>query len=207
MDTAIKNLIFDLGGVILDLSVEHTLQSFSDLSGLSKQRVKELFVTSSAFEAFEKGLISEVEFRAAVRKTYSINPDDATIDAGWNAMLRGIPVAKLELLKKLKATYRVYLLSNTNTIHLDYINTNMLPAITGDSSLDPYFHRTYYSHLMKKRKPDAEIFEQVLQENNLNAHETIFLDDHADNIAGAKRVGIQTFHVLNPDQVIEFFHA
>jgi glucose-1-phosphatase len=207
MDSSVKNLIFDLGGVILDLSVDHTIQSFSDFSGMPKARVKELFQTTTAFEEFEKGLISVTEFREAVRKTYAVAVDDATFDAGWNAMLLGIPMKKLELLLSLKERFQVYLLSNTNDIHLSYINEQMLPSITGTNSLDPYFHRTYYSHHMKMRKPDAEIFEQVLNDNNLQPHQTLFLDDNADNIAGAKRLGIQTLHVLHPDQVMEYFHA
>jgi FMN phosphatase YigB (HAD superfamily) len=206
-DPSIKNLIFDLGGVILDLSVDHTLQSFSSISGLEKTVVQRLFVSSPGFEAYEKGLISDEDFRDFVRQTYSVTVPDADIDASWNAMLLGIPTAKLQLLQQLMNEYQVYLLSNTNTIHLKYINETMLPGIAGVTSLDPYFHRTYYSHIMKKRKPDAEIFVQVLEENDLKPAETLFLDDNAYNVEGAKGLGIRTLHVVTPDLIMDYFNA
>ncbi|MBL7856361.1 MAG: HAD family phosphatase [Cyclobacteriaceae bacterium] len=201
-----KNLIFDLGGVILDLSVEHTLQAFAALSGWDKTRIEELFHTLPEFNLYEKGMIEDVAFRDFVRETLHVNVTDEHIDSAWNAMLRGIPNAKLELLLKLQQHQQVYLLSNTNNIHLHYVNSKMLPSVTGEISLDRYFHRAYYSHIMKKRKPDAEIFEQVLEENNLKAGDTLFLDDNAANIEGAKALGIKTFHVTSPDLVLAYFH-
>lgn len=201
----ISNLIFDLGGVILDLSVDHTLQSFSALSGLEKETVKRIFLNTPEFERYEKGEIDDHGFRDFIRKVYGVQCTDGEVDASWNDMLRGIPIVKLELLKKLKDNYRVYLLSNTNGIHLHHINEVMLPAITGERSLDPYFHRTYYSHRMGKRKPDAEIFEQVLEENNLLPGETLFLDDNSNNVAGARALGIQTVYVTSPDLILEIF--
>ncbi|HYG21102.1 MAG TPA: HAD family phosphatase [Ohtaekwangia sp.] len=206
-DTSLKNLIFDLGGVILDLSVDDTLQSFSAISGIDKKKVAEIFQSAPGFEAYEKGMLNDNEFRDFVRSTYSISATDAELDACWNAMLKGIPITKLQLLERLMENYNVYLLSNTNTIHLHYINGTMLPAITGGTSLDPYFHKTYYSHLMKKRKPDAEIFQQVLEENNLRPQETLFLDDNVHNVEGAKALGIRTLHVVTPDLIIDYFHA
>lgn len=82
-----------------------------------------------------------------------------------------------------------------------------MPAFGNDVLLDDYFHRAYYSHLMKKRKPDAEIFEQVLEENGLLPDESLFLDDNEANIAGAKALGIQTLHVPTPDLILTYFHA
>jgi putative hydrolase of the HAD superfamily len=203
---AIKNLIFDLGGVILDLSVKDTLESFSTLSGLSLQKAKELFVSSPEFELYEKGAIDDKEFRQFVRKLYNVSVSDDALDKCWNAMLMGLPKSKLDLLLELKKQYNVYLLSNTNNIHLTYINNVIIPPVTGGNSLDDFFHRSYYSHLMGMRKPDAEIFRQVLDDNNLTAGETLFLDDNADNITGAAQVGIQTVHVTHPDLIIEYFN-
>lgn len=206
-DSSIKNLIFDLGGVILDLSVERTLQSFADISGLRKERVKELFISSKGFLDYEKGEIEDVEFRAFVRELYSVQTDDDALDASWNAMLLGIPQQKLDLLLSLKEKFNVYLLSNTNNIHLNYINDQIMTPVFGEASLDRYFHKAYYSHRMKKRKPDANIYEQVLDENNLKPHETLFLDDNADNIAGANALGIRTVHVVTPDHIIAYFNG
>lgn len=205
--SSVKNLIFDLGGVILDLSVDHTLDSFSQLSNMPRERVMELYTTGTGFLQYEKGEIDDAEFRAYIRKTFSITADDATLDATWNAMLRGIPAVKLELLLRLQNEFRVFLLSNTNGIHLHYINEVMLPANGSGKALDDYFHRAYYSHRMRKRKPDAEIFEQVLEENHLLPEQTLFLDDNAANIEGAESLGIRTIHVTSPDLILDYFHA
>ncbi len=207
LDPSVKNLIFDLGGVILDLSVDDTLQAFSNVSGLSKGVVKDRFIASKGFEEYEKGLLTDAEFRDFVREVYAVNVSDREIDQCWNAMLLGIPLGKLELLNTLRDTYQVYLLSNTNNIHLNFIQTTIMPALGGGKVLDDYFHRAYYSHLMKKRKPDADIFEQVLEENGLKADESLFLDDNEANIAGAKALGIKTLHIPTPDLILTYFHA
>lgn len=204
---SIKNLIFDLGGVILDLSVDQTMEQFSALSGLDKQKVKDLYASTPGFEEYEKGLMNDKDFRDFVRAVFSVQSSDEEIDTCWNAMLLGLPIGKLNLLQSLKKNFSVYLLSNTNNIHINYINQKMLPGITHNgNSLDTYFHRAYYSHVMKKRKPNADIFEQVLSENSLLAHETLFLDDNLPNIEGAKQLGIQTVHVVTPDLILNYFN-
>jgi glucose-1-phosphatase len=205
-DRSIKNLIFDLGGVILDLSVDTTVHSFAKLSGVDPDKAREIFVSSSGFEIYEKGGMSDDDFRQFVRDVYKVNVSDEQVDTCWNAMLLGFPTRKLELLENLKTKYNVYLLSNTNSIHLDHINNILLPRVNHHSSLDDFFHRAYYSHRMKKRKPDAEIFEQVLQEGNFRPEETLFLDDNQANVEGASKLGIKIVHVVNPDMIYEYFH-
>ena len=182
------------------------MEYFSKLSGIDKAQVEKLY-TTPGFEEYEKGLMEDAEFRDFVRKTFSVQSKDEEIDVCWNAMLLGLPIKKLNLLNELKNKYSVYLLSNTNNIHINHINKNMLPSVTraGDK-LENYFHRAYYSHIMKKRKPNADIFEQVLSENSLLAHETLFLDDNLPNIEGAKQVGIQTVHIAGPVEILSYFH-
>jgi glucose-1-phosphatase len=198
----VKNLIFDLGGVILDLSVEDTLTAFSNLSGLRKEKVKDIFIGSPEFNEFEKGLMNDDAFREFIRKTYAPQATDAQIDECWNAMLLGLPMQKLDLLDALKKEFSVYLLSNTNGIHLHYINEVILKSVTGKNLLDTHFHKAYYSHRMGKRKPEPEIYLQVLEENNLKAGETMFLDDNPHNIESAASLGIQTVYVHHPDVMI-----
>jgi glucose-1-phosphatase len=202
-NNSVRNLVFDLGGVILDLSVESTMEEFSKLSGFSKEKVKQVFSSSPEFNLYEKGAMGDQQFREFIRETYAPKATYEQIEKAWNAMLKGIPTGKLDLLNTLKNTYHVFLLSNTNGIHLDYINGNLLPS--GVESLDNYFHTAYYSHRMLKRKPDAEIYEQVLSENNLKASETLFLDDNLFNVEGAKAIGIQTVHVTHPDLILDYF--
>ena len=204
---SIKNLIFDLGGVILDLSVDHTMEAFARISKIDKKNTQIIYDTTKGFEDYEKGNIDDDAFRDFVRQTYRISVDDKTIDQCWNAMLRGVPIVKLDLLMRLKNDFQVFLLSNTNAIHLHHINEVMLPGIHGAKRLDTYFDKAYYSHLMHKRKPDADIFEEVIEENLLVPEQTLFLDDNAMNIEGAKSVGIKTIHVTSPNLILDYFHA
>jgi glucose-1-phosphatase len=202
----IKNLIFDLGGVILDLSVPQTIAGFSKLSGLEIETVKRLFLSSREFEAFERGEMDEQGFRDCVRRLYNVRVADEKIDECWNAMLLSLPQAKLDLLANLKKEFKTFLLSNTNNIHLDFINDHIISKMPGVVSLDGYFHKTYYSHRMKKRKPEPEIFLQVLDENGLLPEETLFLDDNAGNIEGANAVGLKTAFVNTSDFILDYFH-
>lgn len=203
---SIKNLIFDLGGVIIDLSIDRSIEQFAVLSGMKKEKVNEIYNTTPGFEVYERGLMNDTDFRNFVREVFSVKSTDEQIDTCWNAMLLGLPLRKLDLIESLKKDFSVYLLSNTNGIHLNYINQIMLPDLTGNGKLlDSYFHRAYYSHIMKKRKPNADIFEQVLNENSLLARETLFLDDNLANLEGAKQLGIQTVHVHTPDLILNYF--
>lgn len=204
---SVKTLIFDLGGVILDLSVAHTLDTFAELSRMPREKVQEIYFSAPGFIDYEKGTIDDRAFRDFVRETYAISATDEEIDAAWNAMLRGIPAQKLELLTRLQGEFQVFLLSNTNAIHVHHINEVILPKGREDRTLDSYFHKAYYSHRMGKRKPDAEIFEQVIEENHLVPEQTLFLDDYAINIEGAKSVGIKTVHVTSPHLILDYFHA
>lgn len=204
---SIKNLIFDLGGVIIDLSIDDTLRSFAALAGVDQQFINKLYHSAPEFLSYETGHITDAEFRSFLNNHCSKPGSDAAIDQCWNGMLRALPKNKLDLILRLRDKYNVFLLSNTNAIHVKYINEVMLPAIPGAlPSLDSYFDRAYYSHLMKKRKPHAEIFEQVLNESNLVASESLFLDDNHDNILGASKVGINTAFVNSPDFILTYFN-
>ncbi|HEY0653804.1 MAG TPA: HAD family phosphatase [Chryseosolibacter sp.] len=205
MDKSIKTLVFDLGGVILDLAVDKTIAAFASLAGISQEKATSIFHTSPEFNLYEKGGMTDQQFREFLKSAYTPKASDHEIDRAWNQMLGSIPVEKLKLLERLKTQYQVLLLSNTNEIHLGYINAKLLPAEA--THLDQYFHRAYYSHRMQKRKPDAEIFQQVLDENNLVAEQTLFLDDNLMNIKGAQGVGIKTVHVTSPDIMLTYFNA
>ncbi len=203
----VKNLIFDLGGVIIDLSPVRTVDAFSALSGVAPDDVRKAYLTELEFFAYERGEISDMEFRTAVQRILSFETTVHEFDRAWNAMLVDLPKAKLNLLDSLRSKFRVTLLSNTNNIHLDFVNQQMLPKVSEQIKLDAYFHGTYYSHLVGKRKPEPIIFQQVLEENGFVPQETVFLDDNPENIQSAARLGIQTFLVKNPDEVFDFFDA
>lgn len=203
----VKNLIFDLGGVIIDLSPARTVDAFAALSGVGPDDVQKAYKAEPEFFAYERGEISDTEFRAAVQRILSFETTVNEFDRAWNAMLVDLPVSKLKLLEELKHQYTVTLLSNTNNIHIDFVNRVMLPPVSDKTGLNDYVHVPYYSHLMGKRKPDPEIFHQVLEENAFNPSETLFFDDSPENIQAASRLGIQTVLVKHPDQVLKFFNA
>lgn len=205
MDKSVKTIIFDLGGVILDLAVNKTIEAFATLADISTEKATSIFHASPEFNLYEKGGMTDQQFREFLKTAYTPNASDPEIDNAWNQMLRGIPNIKLQLLEKLKSRYQVMLLSNTNEIHLSYINSRLLPK--NANSLDQYFHKAYYSHRMLKRKPDTEIYEQVLEENNLIPEQTIFLDDNLMNVKGAESVGIKTVHVTTPDLILTYFNV
>lgn len=203
----IKTIIFDLGGVIIDLDVERTINGFSSLSGFSPEKVKKLYATHPVFHDYEKGLVTDESFREEIRGLFqSKEVDDSHIDDAWNAMLLGIPKSKLELLEKLKERYQVMILSNTNNIHVQQMERNILPKVSDFSSLDHFVHKVYYSHILRMRKPDAEIYQYVLDDQGLRVEETIFLDDNADNVKGAEQVGLKVKYITDSNQIFDLFN-
>jgi len=119
-------------------------------------------------------------------------------------MLVGIPVERMDLVTSIQGKYKLLVLSNTNAIHVKRFN-QFLKENTGKSSLNDFFDVVYFSHEINMRKPDAEIFQFVLEENNLNPQETLFLDDNIMNLEAAERLGIQTQHIDHPNRLFEIF--
>lgn len=200
----IKNIIFDLGDVILNIDAPLASRSFAELSGLSQSEVLQIFKENDVFRKFETGHLSETDFRNFV-KTILNQPtwDDSIIDKAWNSLLLDIPVERIDLLKKLAGNYRLFLLSNTSSIHITEVNKILFKA-TGIEKLDDLFEKAYVSYEMGLMKPSAEIYQQVLDEAGLLAEETLFLDDNLDNITGASAIGIQTIHVQKPTTILDY---
>lgn len=204
MNSGFKNIIFDLGGVILNLSVERTHQAFAQLSGLPVTEIKSRVHHGPFFQDYERGLITDTEFRSHLRETLQINANDAQLDTAWNAMLLDIPHERFSLLERLKKKYQLFLLSNTNEIHRKFFN-QVVEQSSGKPNIDYYFHYAYFSHVLNLSKPDVAIYQHVLNEQKLLPHQTVFLDDNLDNLTGAARTGLQTFHVQHPNQIFDFF--
>jgi putative hydrolase of the HAD superfamily len=128
-----------------------------------------------------------------MRKHITNEVTDAQIDAAWNAMLLDVPAEKIELLRHMKSRYRTFLLSNTNRIHVECFSAE-LERVYGSKDFSPWMARCYYSCEIGMRKPNEEIFRFVLDENNLVAEETLFIDDSPQHISGAAACGIETLH-------------
>lgn len=200
-----KNIIFDLGGVLININYSLTSQAFEAL-GLGK--FDELFSQAhqtKLFDQYEKGLISSDDFRTRVKTFFSQPIDDHTIDAAWNAMLLDFPIERLNFLKQIKTTHRTFLLSNTNDIHIQTINRD-LQRVHGIKDLSGYFEKVYLSYEVHMRKPDADIFELVLRENSLEPSDTLFIDDSPQHLETAKKLGIGTYWLdTKKETVLDLF--
>ena len=201
----IKNIIFDYGNVIFNIDFTKVQQAWKNLGINNADEFYGHRQQDPVFNLLERGEISNAAFRDRIRELAQ-KPDltDEQIDDAWNAIFVGIPAENHELLLKLKTKYRTFLLSNINAIHYDYI-MNYLKTDFGFDGNNHLFEKVYYSHLTGKRKPEPEIFEQVLNENNLNPAETLFIDDSLKHIATAQKLGIQTYLMTAPDSIQELF--
>ncbi len=192
----IKNIIFDLGGVIINLDIPKTISEFNKLTNKPFESIYTQLQQTPIFDLFDKGQINETDFFIELNKSLD-NPltDKQLLDA-WNAMLLDFPLHRLELLSQLKQRYRIFLLSNTNETHITRFEKDLYQQ-HGYKNLEPFFEKVYYSCRMGMRKPDAAIFDFVLKENSLNASETIFIDDSPQHIKGALDAGIQSYLLLS----------
>jgi glucose-1-phosphatase len=201
----IKNIIFDYGNVIFDLDFAKGQLAWKSVGINDPSQFYSHKIQESFFDAFERGEITHDEFRNHIRiKTGNLLLTGEQIDFAWNSMLIGVAKGKHELLLKLKSRYRTFLLSNINAIHYDYIH-KYLKSDFGFENNEHLFEKTYYSHLIGKRKPDVAIFKQVLDENYLVAAETLFIDDSPQHIEGAKKLGINTYLMTAPSSILQLF--
>lgn len=188
----VKNIIFDLGGVIINLDIHKTIIEFNKLSTTAFESIYTQLQQTELFDLFDKGEITEQEFFVQIKKAIKTEAPQSELINAWNAMLLDFPTHRLELLKKLQPNYRLFLLSNTNETHVTEFEKT-LQQTQGYNNLEPFFEKVYYSCRMGMRKPDVEIFEFVLNENKLNPAETIFIDDSPQHVEGALNAGINAY--------------
>ena len=190
----IKNLIFDLGGVIINLDMSLSFQKFAKLGNISLEQMNQMAENEPLFNKYEKGLITSAQFRTGICALLNRDIPDAQIDIAWNAMLLDIPLERLQFIERLKPHYKLLVLSNTNEIHITEFIKRM-DTVYGAKKYDALFDDIYYSHLVNMRKPAAEIYQFVLQENNIIAQETLYLEDNRENIESSKKLGFMTYEV------------
>jgi FMN phosphatase YigB (HAD superfamily) len=201
----IKAVIFDLGGVLFDIDYKFTQQAFQQLgSNADFSEVYSQQKQAGIFDEFEKGNISPAQFREGLRKWLPSTITDKQIDNAWNALLIGFPHDKVKLLNKIKNKYNLYLLSNTNEIHLPVV-LDMIDKTHTTGQLGKLFIKEYYSCRMGLRKPEKVIYERVLIENNLEPSTTLFIDDIEQNLIGAQSAGLQTLHCTAELSLKEYF--
>ena len=203
MDKKIKNIVFDLGGVLVDLDFKAAINGLQKAGFANVKEQLQAFDREGIFQKFELGEMSADEFRTAIRENSTVSLTDEEVDGLWNAMLLEVPREKLELILHLRGKYMVYLLSNTNSIHWDYVCKNAFNY--RGFRVNDYFEETFLSYEMHLAKPDKAIFEKVLEEANLLPEETLFIDDSEANCKAASELGIHTHHYHIGEDLKELF--
>jgi len=186
----VKALLFDLGGVIVDLDYQKTIKAFEKIGLIGAENKYNQFNQHHLFDDFETGRISAPNFIQKIQDEINQYITHEIITNAWNSMILGFQEEKLSRIENISQKIPCYLLSNTNEIHLNYVN-NLLKK-TRHSNLDKFFKKCYYSHQIKRRKPDKETFEWVLNDMNYDGSDVLFIEDSPQHIEGAKKANINT---------------
>lgn len=199
----IDTIIFDLGGVLIDIDYQATTIAFHELGIADFEQHYNQLQQESLFDSFEKGEISGQHF---INKLMDIVPKGITpnqIVTAWNAMLGDFPLKKIELLRQVRETHQTFLLSNTNEIHMPIVYRNW--NIVSNLTFNELFEKVYLSFEIGKRKPDVETFHWVIEENNLNLEKTLFIDDSPQHIEGAQKAGLKTHFYQSEEEFYTLF--
>lgn len=183
----IQTIIFDLGGVLINLDYHKTNEELGKL-GLADafSKAKQIDI----FNLLEEGKINRKEFFAEFRKLSNQNPSDQEILIAWNSILKDLPATRLDLLQRIQNQYQTFLFSNTNEMHIDEVYHNTLKE-HGIPNLNHFFKKVYLSHELGIRKPKVEGFLTIVKENKLNPAQTLFIDDSIQHIEGAQKAGLR----------------
>lgn len=199
----IKNIIFDLGGVIIDIDAQAVVNQmnkmgFSNVEKLGEPAFLEII------KRFEKGIIKASTFRKEVQDYLEIGMTDAVFDEIWNSMLFDIPERRINLVKQLKQNYHVFLLSNTNEIHYDMFVRD-LQLRYGYREFDSLFDKAFFSFDLHLAKPDPDIFRHVIDLYDMKPEETLFIDDLEENRVAARQLGMRTVEVETGSRIVDLF--
>lgn len=199
MQRIIKNIIFDWGNVLIDVSMER----FGKICNKYGIKFADSEVNSthkaSFFLEYEKGNIPDCEFRDEIRSRTTQILSDKEIDFIWNSMLGEIPIEKLQLLHTLKNRYKLYLLSNTNPIHWNTFSKKCFKY--KGLKADDFFDGIYLSYKLHTAKPEAFIFQKLIEETSINVKESLFIDDSFTNCLTAQQLGMKTLNYAPSDNL------
>ncbi|MFH1160968.1 MAG: HAD family phosphatase [bacterium] len=201
---SVKSIIFDFGGVICNIDISITEKAFSALGLRKFDNAYSVTERDTFFGRFENGLITPDQFRETLKKYVGRRVTDAEIDSAWNALLLDMPEPRIALLKKLRTKYRLFLLSNTNQIHYEHYLKD-LQAVHGCMDFTDLFEKAYFSHQIGLKKPFREVFDFVLKDTGLSAGETLFIDDSIKHIEGARKAGLQAYHLKKGEDITDLF--
>lgn len=204
MSAKIKNVIFDLGGVVLDID-ETIVYKELEKMGINVSELARSKEFVGIISRFDTGVYTAPTFRKKVKALLGLEKmTDQKFDALWNAMLLDIPRERIEAIEQVKKHYKIFLMSNSNEIHYDlYIRDLQLRF--GYDEFDKLFNKSYFSFDIHLEKPDPRFFEFILDHEHILPEETLFIDDTAENIKAAKALGINTYHIRRDELVRNLF--
>jgi len=202
--TNIKNIVFDLGNVLLNLDFDASIQAFQKLGLISEVVNRQQAFADPIFYELETGKTTPEEFRKRVRQILN-NPEatDQQIDDAWCAMIHDIPAKRVKMIKQLSKNYKVYLFSNTNAIHIKRLHKEFREM--HGIEFPSLFVKDFYSHEIHERKPDLISYQKVIELCGITPCETLFVDDLEKNILGAEKAGLKTFWLKDGMEVTEVF--
>jgi len=191
----IKNIIFDFGGVLLDLDYELTYKALAEVTGIEMDGQSIPAQVFKVMLGYEKGEINTETFLWNLQKeSTKLTPQPDKLIKAWNAMLLGWNADRFAFLEDLRKDYGVYLLSNTNELHIEWVRKDLVKNHKIKDFDTRFFDQTFYSHQMRMRKPELSIYLKAVEDAGLVASECLFIDDNADNVAAAKSAGLQAIH-------------
>lgn len=198
--SGIKNIVFDLGGVLLNIDPQKTIKAFAKLGMEQLVGDNGLSYDHEIFYLMEQGKVTPEEFRNGVRKLLPAKVSDSQIDEAWTAMLLDFPEIRVQLVKNLRNNFKIYLFSNTNAIHVEKYHFNFRKQHGFEVS--SLFEKDFYSNEIGFRKPSAESFQEIIRLSGINASESLFIDDSKANVEAAIASGLNGFW-LEPGKKIE----
>ncbi len=196
----IRNIIFDLGGVLLNIDPTKTIEAFGKLGMKQLVGDKGLSYDHDIFYQMEQGQVTSDEFRNGIIKLLPNRVSYQEIDDAWTAMLLDFPAIRVELVKYLQKDFKVYLFSNTNAIHVEKFHSNF--RIQHDFEVSSLFEKDFYSNEIGYRKPSIKSYQEIIRLSGIIPEESLFIDDSLPNVKGAIDSGLKGLW-LEPDQKVE----
>ncbi len=204
MSAKIKNIIFDLGGVVLDID-ESIVYKELEKMGINTSELAHSKDLMEILSKFDTGIYTAPTFRKKMKALIGQEKmTDQKFDSIWDAMLLDIPRERIEAIEKVKKHYKIFLMSNSNVIHYD-LYVRDLQLRFGYNEFDELFNKSYFSFAEHLEKPDPRFFELILDHEGLLPEETLFIDDTAANIKVAQSLGINTYHISREELVRNLF--
>jgi len=189
-----ESLLFDLGGVIIDIDFSRAFRAWQPISDLSFDRIAEKFKFDAQYERHERGEITAAEYFEHLRSTLSLSADDARILEGWNSIYIGEIAETVALIRSARKDLPCFAFTNTNAVHQKAWSTQF-PAVMR------LFGRIFSSHEIGRRKPEREAFEHIGRALGVRLDSIMFFDDLIENVEGAQAAGLQAVHVRSPRDV------